>query len=483
MDISSRYRTAVSQIESLKEEFNQYKSKKQNVESPTATASTEDYRISRYSSDAPENDKLHDGNNRRSLVTPKQLPQDNSSLAISVKSSVDRLASRMTDSVSPIVADTFGTTSSLDTEEHAQSPSTSPNPVTPDSDDDSPTNTSSQKGTKDTEFGELHSKDYFHRTYENTLPATPEKENVDVDAMNEQFENFGLSISKIGEGNDKQSGTSGDADSMDAFDASFQTEFPTSFSESPSPSKNNSFGDDFSDSFFMVPSEEEFEIDARPLHGNRRSDISPLSTVPDDEMDAPMDEALYLFPDSAFGSSLNKFDTPNRNEARRIDEKKDENQVLSPLRNAMNGYQKSVKIGSEEDAPSDESRENQDEHSPALVLKRLQQRRAKNVTPTTSRNATNTSSLSISEEIKKLDAIAHGATLSREKRRSVKQPISYTEPALNSKLRRGDVFFPKKNIANEANGDNEEVNAKDNDALKDHLTNKGIAPHTELHAS
>mmetsp|Transcript_12872 Transcript_12872/g.12490 ORF Transcript_12872/g.12490 Transcript_12872/m.12490 type:complete len:93 (-) Transcript_12872:602-880(-) len=88
-----------------------------------------------------------------------------------------------------MMADSFGTTSSLDmTEEDAQTPSSSSNPVTPDSDDDASLintngNTSSAAAasipkrvtSKDVVFGELHSEEYFHHTYQNTLPATLEK--------------------------------------------------------------------------------------------------------------------------------------------------------------------------------------------------------------------------------------------------------------------------------------------------------------------
>lgn len=51
----------------------------------------------------------------------------------------------------------------------------------------------------------------------------------------------------------------------------------------------------------------------------------------------------------------------------------------------------------------------------------------------------------LSDEMKKLDDIANACEKSPlSKRRSVKQPISYAEPHINSKLRRGDVYFPKK---------------------------------------
>jgi len=61
-------------------------------------------------------------------------------------------------------------------------------------------------------------------------------------------------------------------------------------------------------------------------------------------------------------------------------------------------------------------------------------------------------------EIRQLDAIANASSTSASsapadtssgfsstfsKRRNIKHPVSYTEPSLNSKLRRGDVYFPK----------------------------------------
>mmetsp|Transcript_7266 Transcript_7266/g.10939 ORF Transcript_7266/g.10939 Transcript_7266/m.10939 type:complete len:544 (+) Transcript_7266:141-1772(+) len=464
MDLASRCRTAMGQIELMKKELSM-----NNTQTKESAANKGDYRVSRYSLDTPESDKRNDNKNRRSLATPKHLPQDNSPMAISVASSVNRLAGRTTES-SPLAADTFGTTSSLDMDDDAE-PSTSPNPVTPEIDEESPSNESGQKETSDIAFGELHSDDFFHPTYASTLPATPEKENINVDAMNQQFDSF-LSISENGEKNDKQSEKVGDVDRIDAFEASFQTEFPTSFAESPSPSKGSPFADDFSDSFFMDPSMDGIDTNRRTPHSSQGSDVCPLGTVPDDEMDAPMDEALTLFPDSAFGSTVEKFETPKRQEDRRAVKKK----VLSPIRNVLNGAQggnpRIGRVDNDQDTPMDEARADGEEHSPALVLKRLQQRKAKHVSPAP-RSVTHNSSLSISDEIKKLDAIANGSSSSREKRRSVKQPISYAEPTLNSKLRRGDVFFPK---------ENGEIDAEIDNTLRDRLTNKAIASHTELHA-
>jgi hypothetical protein len=52
-------------------------------------------------------------------------------------------------------------------------------------------------------------------------------------------------------------------------------------------------------------------------------------------------------------------------------------------------------------------------------------------------------------------------------RRSVKQPVSYAEPSLNSKLRRGDVYFPKTTpeSSREASGHRHEETGKEADEM------------------
>eukprot|EP00978_Attheya_sp_CCMP212_P010369 scaffold25095_cov51-Attheya_sp.AAC.8 len=79
----------------------------------------------------------------------------------------------------------------------------------------------------------------------------------------------------------------------------------------------------------------------------------------------------------------------------------------------------------------------------------------------------------ISAEIRNLDAIASSSSgegltaagVSPSQRslqsgpgskRRVKQPVSYAEPSLNSKLRRGDVYFPKVDVSRESTGTNDQ---------------------------
>lgn len=443
MEISSRYRTAMNEIDALKKELAIHK--KFSVESLSSpiqysTTTSDEYRISSNSKSmtvtgsSPSSDSFDIKSASRK---PKNLPQDSSSPAvISVASSMSRLAESRKQTAG-LLAENRGQstdTTKASTTTRATSPSMVPNPVTPDSDEESPISTRS--GSSDSAFGELHSEDFFQHTYKTTLAATPEKENVDVESMNQQFENFGVSSGS----SEKKSDGEKNSNSFDAFEASFNTEFPTSFSESVSPAKKSKFADnDFSDSFFMDPSMNSTDTSRRSSHSSNRLDM-----VPDDEMDAPMDEAQSLFPTSAFDFDENKSKNQNAN---------------------VND--------SVESLPMDEANDT-DEHSPSMVLKVLQQRKARHsMSPnesgsTPSSNKSRTSQF-ITEEIKKLDAIANGSTptSSRERRRNVKQPISYAEPSLSSKLRRGDVFFPKKN-------------AEDN-TLKDRQTNKNT-PHTELHA-
>ena len=464
MNLASRFRQAINHVEALKKELAVYEKKS----SSAIVAKEGDYRVSRYALNTDVGAIIRNGNGSLNgendygglVVTPKHIPQDQSPVAISIKSSMNRLAAKNTEQ-SPS-DETIFSSSSLDFDENNESQT--PSPVTPDNDEDSPSSARVDTKSSDVAFGELHSEDFFHQNYENTLPATPEKENVDVDGMNENFDNF-LSISEKDE-NQKPRGT----DSIDAFEASFQTTFPTSFADSVSPSPVKNFADsDFSDSFFFNASSDDADKNKTPQRVDTPMAISNINV---EEIDAPLDEALSLFPNSAFETDVHSFETPEREPQTVVEDK-----VLSPNRN---GKKNSATPRSRlerkqniEDAPLDEIRSDDEEHSPTLVLKRLQQRKAKQISPAP--NSGGKGSLSISEEIKKLDAIANGITSSREKRRSVRQPISYAEPSLNSKLRRGDVFFPK---SKEDDDVSNEIAA-----LNNRQANKGISVHTELNGT
>lgn len=438
-ELSSRYQQALTEILSLKKELALYK---RQPSTSTIETTNGDYRASRRAFDLPENDKNDDYNRRKPMDKQSHVPQDSSPMKISVNSSVNRLvAGKVMDSFH-VAPESFETA-----EEKTLEEVTSPNPVTPESDEDSMQHSTKKNDLSDFAFGELHSEDFFHYTYQNTLPATPEKENVDVDAMKEKFNNF-TSISQPNKDHGDKGGILDQSDNIDAFEASFQTEFPSSFAESTSPSKTSNFSNSaFSDSFFMNAS----KIDRNGKLGSALDDdMVDFGSIAVDEIDAPIDEALSLFPDT-FGPPLEDFETPRKGQ-----HSNNANEASKPGLNVTN-----------EDAPMDEVKADDDEHSPSLVLKRLQQRKVKQ--SNSPNNNANSSNFVISEEMEKLDAIATGLPSLREKRRSVKQPISYAEPSLNSKLRRGDVFFPKKS-GDDINGGNEEKDS----TLKDRHTNKAI---------
>jgi hypothetical protein len=371
----------------------------------------------------------------------------------------------------------------------------------------------------DVAFGELHSQDFFNGiSYENTLPVTPEKENLDLD---DQFQKFSLG-EKV-----KENGSNED-NSYDAFEASFQTTFPSSFqTQSSSADRNFSLEEVFSDSdpfFFtestpMVKSKSQgrrSKNDVSPppsrsstgntltssssssnkikdriipeMSSSSSSSASDVNTVPDDELD--------LFP-ASFGptggsSNMNMNQqlestvqqaplsvpvaTPPKKGSTNNPKDRENLQPPSPPSEKQNGgaaararYKYALSDPDENAAPMDEAQADiidRSETSPSLVLQRLHQRKVKDKTNGTSISSSsvaeserkgNINRSSLNDEIRKLDEIAngpHGGTASGSKvlkstsrRRAVKQPISYAEPSLNSKLRRGDVFFPKHDVA------------------------------------
>jgi len=348
-------------------------------------------------------------------------------------------------------------------------------------------NSSHDHDGADVAFGELHSADFFSPTsYENTLPTTPEKENVDMNigigALNDEFRNFNLAVSI------NENGSNEDNNSFDAFEASFTTDFPLSFTTTIPSERSLSLEEVFSesDSFFTNSHGENPSSSSssppppqrgvsmarstsaeRTTSGNRNGNDTPnkksSKSNPDNE--------LELFPPSPLDSFVNSPDsimsTPSPKKGRYDD--KGTGTPPSPPSDKRAGiaaakarYLYALSDTDENIAPMDEAHADKSETSPTLVLQRLQQRKAKDKSgsggPSLSDLATNAArNKNFSEEIRKLDAIAsgtHSGPLSRIKsgsgsrRRGVKQPISYAEPSLSSKLRRGDVFFPKNDVTN-----------------------------------
>uniref|UniRef100_A0A7S3QDE4 Shugoshin C-terminal domain-containing protein n=1 Tax=Chaetoceros debilis TaxID=122233 RepID=A0A7S3QDE4_9STRA len=483
MNLASRCRQALNHVEALRKELSKYQ--QQEISSNVRIHSQQQpqpQQQSNYSVDVEGTTRKDEERVfGRTLASPNFAPQDNLenqalsmgggkiSMSMSNESNNENRLMPMVEESEEILQNSVNSTSRVDAdrpynlaeedENHElvdkaamQGVLSTPSPVTPETDEETVSPPDYTGGDFDNEisedvvgFGELQSGDYFHQSYESSLPATPEKENgdvdvgVDVDALNEDFDSFGIS-NKETEGQSDNHSTVG----IDAFDASFQTTFPSSFADNVSPSH---FGtSEFSDSFFMetTPTPGSGKKKKQPTKDDERH-IDPTIDTFSDEIDAPMDEAMELFPSSAM-SAFETFDTPP---SKSTNSASNRSVSLSSAR-ARFERRNRKHADSPADAPMDEAEVDSAEHSPTLVLKRLQQRKSKGGLPSPNPNAK--SSISITEEIRKLDAIATGATgasltSSREKqpRRSASTPTSYAEPSLKSKLRRGDVYFPKDN--------------------------------------
>jgi len=349
----------------------------------------------------------------------------------------------------------------------------------------------------DAAFGELQSTVFFQNSYKNTLPATPESEYVRKDdrLFLSDTENLG--------GNVNEGGSVSDDSSIDAFEASFSTTFPTSFKptvleHSLPPSEPSSSTGAFVDPFFpdtsgsrkdgkkksrrksedgkkgvrrkSLPSSPRHQL--QPRNGRLSSSNSKphklidygkaINTKPE------VAKSINLFPESAMKSFEEMSVSTPPAKRKPLDENGDAFHNPPPPPSEKSGV---CAARARYDAAYGENKEDilqsitpggkGSEHSPTLVLKRLQQRKAKEKISSTQVEVPSNPeviSRSISEEIQKLDKIAKSSSICdpplpppgqppTSKRRSVRQPISYTEPSLTTKLRQGDVFFLKEDVS------------------------------------
>jgi hypothetical protein len=343
-----------------------------------------------------------------------------------------------------------------------------------------------EEGPEDEAFGELHSNDFFHNSYHSPLPVTPEKD-TEISSNNasnmEGFEDFNNSDSKTNKSNQGEVNSS-----IDAFEASFSSPFPSFSTDTPSKSPDGFPDADFADPFFLgtseyrssrksrSPDDQNVNQDVRlnsPATNSRSDGYSPSTDtnhdiIMDDDKKIENDVSLNLFPESALSSfeniSLEHVSTPpttkkGKKRSPGSAHKSDDDFISSPpptprektgVAAARAKYE--AALGNKvQDENVDKHKPKNIDHNPSLVLKRLQQRKAKEKATNETGQENN---ISLNDEIRQLDSIAMNSTSndlptqegSFSKRRNVKQPISYTEPSLSTKLRRGDVYFPKKEL-------------------------------------
>lgn len=350
----------------------------------------------------------------------------------------------------------------------------------------------------DAAFGELQSTEFFQNSYKNTLPATPESENVRKDDKPYHYDAEKLMS------NGSEGGIVCEGSSIDAFEASFNTTFPTSFKPTvlehslppPDPSSGSSGTGAFLDPFFpdtqgcrkngkgrprrksgdgkkvvrgkSPPISSHNQLEPKIGQNSSKTSLKRIDFSRAINTKYKPKKKVDLFPESAMKSFEEMSVSTPPAKRKPLDENGDAFHNPPPPPSEKSGM---GAARARYDAAYGESKEDilqsitpgceSSEHSPTLVLKRLQQRKAKekiSSPPVDQSSNAVAISKSISEEIRKLDKIAKSSIVSDppspppeqlliSKRRNVRQPLSYTEPSLTSKLRQGDVFFPKEDVS------------------------------------
>jgi len=257
--------------------------------------------------------------------------------------------------------------------------------------------------------------------------------------------------------------------SIDAFEHSFSTDFPDSFT----PKESNNYtssprsGQKPYNPFFATPEKQNSRSDSRSYGPSQQVEMNAEKVSPIDYRTPPKNGKPV--PTSPLEKS-DRDSRPKRPEktipysARARYER-----VLAP-RSESSTQSKHPVVGNEAEKKTSNG------HSPGALRRRMQQRKqlGKNLesmpngvtktkpevepSPTEQKHQSRKEIVDILDTFENIENVENGTTEAKPasasrfsgpikslRRRSVKKPISYAEPPLNTKLRRGDTFFPKTN--------------------------------------
>mmetsp|Transcript_19173 Transcript_19173/g.39445 ORF Transcript_19173/g.39445 Transcript_19173/m.39445 type:complete len:403 (+) Transcript_19173:322-1530(+) len=256
--------------------------------------------------------------------------------------------------------------------------------------------------------------------------------------------------------------------SIDAFEQSFSIDFPDSFT----PKESNNFTSSPGSKSSQKPYNPFF---ATPEKQNSRSDSrsSQMETTGDPSRVSPME---YRTPPKNPKHEVLAFDKNERDSRPKRPEKTTPSSARARYERVLGQSSTQGKhlTANEADKKSSGGNGPNPLQNPNPLQRRIQQRKRldknlesmSNASSTSKSSAELTSALDQKHQSRKemsnildeFENIENGATMAAPqpssaskfsgpikslRRRSVKKPISYAEPPLNTKLRRGDTFFPK----------------------------------------